>query len=86
MPRKKIKVKIQQVKPIPKMYYRIFQEDRDGQAIFDEMAGLFYDRPSYVKGDPHETAYREGQRSVVMFLIRKCGLANETSQQEETDG
>lgn len=32
---------------------------------------LFYDRPSYVKGDPYDTCYREGQRDVVGYL-REC--------------
>ena len=65
----------------PNIYDRIFQQDKDGQAILDELSALFYDRPSYVKGDPHETAYKEGQRSVIALIIRRCGLA-----QEGTDG
>ena len=29
----------------------------------------FYDKRSYSKGDPHHTAFREGQRSVVGQII-----------------
>lgn len=67
----------------PNIYNRIFQRDTDGQAVLNELSALFYDRPSYTKGDTHETAFKEGQKSVVALLIRKCGLsqeADETSQ------
>lgn len=74
--KKEIKKK-EETQPNNKIYYRIFQEDKDGQGIITELAARFYDRPSYVKGDPYETAFKEGQRSVVAFLIRKCGLALE---------
>lgn len=67
----------------PKIYDRIFQMDKDGQAILEELARLFYDRPSYTQGDTHETAYKEGQRSVVAFLIRKCGLVNEEANENK---
>ncbi|MHC1696888.1 MAG: hypothetical protein AB9919_02240 [Geobacteraceae bacterium] len=44
-------------------YRRVFQEDGDGSGIFDELATLFYDRPSYAPGDPPGTAeFKEGQR------------------------
>lgn len=71
-------------RPVSVAYARIFQEDKDGQAILNELATLFYDRQSYVKGDSHETAFKEGQRSVVAFLIRKCGMALEP--QEDVNG
>lgn len=66
-----------------KIYNRIFQQDKDGQAILDELSALFYDRPSYVKGDSHEMAYKEGQRSVVALIIRKCGLATEEDKSDK---
>jgi len=64
----------------PSIYNRIFQRDKDGEAILAELSALFYDRPSYTKGDTHETAFKEGQKSVVAFLIRKCGLAQEEDE------
>ena len=83
----KIGVKTERNKPVPKIYYRIFQQDGDGQSILDELAALFYDRLSYCKGDSYETAYKEGQRSVVAFIIRKCGLVNEeVSDEKNIDG
>lgn len=56
------------------IYNRLFQRDKDGQNVLAELCRLFYDRPSYVKGDTHETAHREGQRSVVAFLMHKCAV------------
>lgn len=56
------------------IYNRIFQKDKDGQNVLTELCRLFYDRPSYVKGDTHETAHREGQRSVVAFLMHKSAI------------
>ena len=31
---------------------------------------LFYDRPSYQKGDAYHTAFREGQRDVVGYIMQ----------------
>lgn len=79
---------LKRVEPVdPKIYNRIFQQDRDGQAVLDELSRLYYDRPSYTKGDTHETAFKEGQRSVVSFLIHKCGLIQEDkdADNEEID-
>lgn len=72
--------------PDNKIYNRIFQQDKDGQSILDELAAMFYDRPSYVRGDPYETAYKEGQRAVVLFLIRKCEVVNDDTERFDIDG
>lgn len=79
MPHKKVKID-ERERPVAKMYYRIFQQDKDGQAILDELAALFYDRQSYVKGDSYETAFKEGQRSIVAFIINKCGQINKEEE------
>lgn len=57
-----------------KLFNRIFQGNSDGQAILDELSRLFYDRNSYTKGDPYETTFKEGQRSVIGFIIQKCAV------------
>lgn len=69
--------------PLPEVLYtNTFVKSKDGEEILQELTRLFYDRPSYVKGDPHDTAYREGQRSVIAFILRKTAYI----QTEETDG
>jgi len=40
----------------------------DGQRAYDFMAREFSDRSSFVACDPHATAFREGQRSVILFI------------------
>lgn len=63
------------------VYHNIFVKNRDGEEILADLCKLFYDRPSYEKGDATHTAYREGQRSVIAFLLRKAAITNT----EETD-
>ena len=55
-------------------YNRIFQKDNDGKAVLEELCRQFYDRPSYVKGDAYDTAFKEGQRSVVAFILHKSAV------------
>jgi len=54
------------------VYNRLFQQDADGAAVLEELAARYYDRQSYVPGDPHATSYQEGQRSVVMYLLQRA--------------
>jgi len=56
-------------------YHRVFQQSKDGQDILTELAALFHDRVSHTPGDPYQTAFKDGQRAVVLHIIRKCGLA-----------
>ena len=56
-----------------------------GDKVLLELTRLYYDRPSYTKGDQFETAYKEGQRSVVEFILRKMAekpLTLESEQEE----
>ncbi len=61
----------------PKIYLSLFQVNPDGRKILTEMAFKFYDRLSYTEKDSHATAFREGQRSVIQFIIQKCADAQE---------
>lgn len=58
-------------KPDPATYFAVFEKTTPGEQILVELKGLFYDRPSYVRGDPYDTAFNEGQRSVLEFILRK---------------
>ena len=68
-----------------KLFHRIFQGNVDGQKILDELSRLFYDRGSYVEGDPHGTTFKEGQRSGVAFIIRKCAVKEEEDKSIDLD-
>lgn len=62
----------------PLLYNRIFQRDKDGASILEELASLFYDRPGYqLGGSVNDTIYKEGQRSVVAFIMNKAGDRND---------
>lgn len=54
------------------VYHRLFQQDADGAAVLEELAARYYDRQSYVAGDPHATSYHEGQRSVISYLLQRA--------------
>jgi len=41
----------------------------DGDKAFELLSKEFADRVSHVRGDPYTTAFNEGQRSVVLFLM-----------------
>jgi hypothetical protein len=64
------------------LYYNLFKEGA-GEKVLLELTGLYYDRISYTRGDPYETAYKEGQRSVLEFILRKIAEKNFLNQQEE---
>lgn len=66
-------MKGQQQNELPDLvYHRLFQQDADGVAVLEELAARYYDRPSYVSGDPHATSYNEGQRSVITYLLQRA--------------
>lgn len=50
--------------------YRIFETSVDGKAVLDDLCDAFYDRISHVPGDPHTSAFNEGQRSVVAAIFQ----------------
>lgn len=52
-------------------YYAIFQGRTEGQRILEELSTLFHDRPLETV-DPSAALFREGQRSVVMYIIHRC--------------
>ena len=41
----------------------------DGEVILRNLMEMYSLRTSHVRGDPYETAFREGQRDVVNFLL-----------------
>ena len=64
----------------PFLYKNIFDGTQAGKDVMLELVQLFHDRASYTKGDTHETAYLEGQRSVIAYILAKAGQSNEVEQ------
>lgn len=46
-----------------------------GKAVLEDMRKSFGDRLSHTKGDPYETAFREGQRDVYLRILYLTDLA-----------
>jgi hypothetical protein len=64
-----------QVKELKDAYKRIFNSDEGKIIISDLEKRCHFLSTTNVKGDSHESAYMEGQRSVLLFI--KSMLQNE---------
>jgi hypothetical protein len=53
-----------------RQFYDLFQNNLDGQVVLQTLSALFYDRQSFDR-DPYQTAFNEGQRAVVHFILQK---------------
>lgn len=72
-----------EIKNIQKDYLSCFTSS-SGQRVLEDMKKSYSDRSSYVTGDPYETAYNEGQRSVylsILFLMEEA--KNPKKRQEQ---
>lgn len=49
-------------------FYHVFRHT-EGRAVLDYMRRVYHDTPSYVSGDPHETARNEGCRAVYLAIV-----------------
>jgi hypothetical protein len=59
------------IDPLEKaIWIHIFESNPEGRKLFDELRRRFYDVESFDK-DPYKTAYNEGQRAVVKYIINK---------------
>lgn len=57
----------------PEAYLRVFEGHAEGALVLDDLVTRFDSRLSYVRGGPEadrETAFREGQRYVVRFILQ----------------
>jgi hypothetical protein len=48
--------------------YKVVLNNQDGEKIISDLEVRFHIHGSTFSADPNETAYREGQRTVVLFL------------------
>lgn len=55
----------------PKIYQRIFQEDKDGAAILEELAAVFVYPDQFVPGQPDTTARNLGAKAVIMAIMER---------------
>jgi len=52
---------------------RVFEQDRDGRAILEELYLEFVGTDPFVAGDPYATHVNLGKAEVVKHIMRKCG-------------
>ena len=57
-----------QIKEIREAYKMIFESDEGKKVLSDLEKRYHFFSTTNVKGDSHESAYMEGQRSVLLFI------------------
>jgi len=63
---------------LKKNYEFIFNTDEGKEVLFDLEKRCHYHATTNIKGDSHESAYMEGQRSVLLFI--KSMLQNDNEK------
>lgn len=72
----------------PEIYAQIFEDDRRGAAIFEELV-LRFSKPAVTKGGIDavlQTYHHEGQRSVVQFIVAKINQAHGVQHVDDETG
>jgi len=49
--------------------YQTTFDTKEGKRVLADLQSAYYHRSSHTKGDPYETAFREGQRNVIIRII-----------------
>ena len=57
-----------QLKQLKEHYKIVFESDQGKQVMTDLEKRCHYNATTNVRGDSHESAYMEGQRSVLLFI------------------
>jgi len=66
--------------------YRMVFGSEDGETVLDDLeARFFMHAPTFVAGDPHESAYLEGQRSVVLTILHMISDERQQPRGEDVD-
>lgn len=75
-------LKIQrQLVPTVSAYGAVFNTDQ-GQRVLDDLEASF-DGSCYTKGDSHDTAFREGQREVLLRIRQMISLSGCEVEEDE---
>ena len=65
------------IKKLQENYKHIFTSDEGKEVLSDLEKRCHYHSTTNVKGDSHESAYMEGQRSVLLFIKSMLQKENE---------
>ena len=58
----------EQINKLKEVYKIVFESDHGKQVMEDLEKRCHYNATTNVRGDSHESAYMEGQRSVLLFI------------------
>ena len=75
---KQVKEIQKQLRELQKDYKFIFASNEGGNVLADIEKRCHYHTTTNIKGDSHESAYMEGQRSILLFI--KAMLLNENEK------
>ena len=62
------------------LFFKVLEQNPDGAKLLEILCSKFYDIQSHTPGDSHETAYREGHRAVMQYILR--GIASAKTPDE----
>jgi len=51
--------------------YRLVFTSKEGERVLQDLRERFYDRDTFVRGEPDTTTYNQGARSVLFFIFRQ---------------
>ena len=60
-------------------YESLFKTPEGNRVLADLMANFHMGRSSHAAGDSHETAFREGERHVVLHILNMTGKRSDPS-------
>ena len=59
-----------ELEDLQRIYRAVFTSD-DGAKVLDDLKARFgFQQTTHVPGDPHESAFFEGQRNAVLLILR----------------
>lgn len=59
-------------------FSELLQNNNQGMLLMHYLLAKYYDQEVFVPGDSNFTAYKAGQRSVIIDLIQKCSNQSQT--------
>ena len=61
---------MKQIEDLKLAYRRTFNTE-DGETVLADLKTRFaFEQTTFVQGDPHQTAFHEGQRSAILLIAR----------------
>jgi hypothetical protein len=67
-------------------YKSVFKSEDGQKVLWDLMKLNSFMQDSYVQGDPYSTAYNEGRRSVVLYILQKINENTQRLQKRYEEG